>query len=136
MNNEAIFSRKLLLAFVAFAICTFALSIYLMSREDYGADRHGPSSYSTSALGYAGIADVLQQLGVPVVKSRRNPVGQAQNGVLIVAEPRLDLLPQLGIPILPDAPKTLLILPKWTGAGEGEKRSWIGQAFLVLTLYT
>jgi hypothetical protein len=69
MDNTPIFSGRLLLAFIGFAVCTFALSIYLMGRNDYGADRHGPSSYAVSALGYAGIAEVLRELGVPVAQS-------------------------------------------------------------------
>lgn len=127
-NNGAIFSGKLLLAVIGFALGAFALSLYLMGREDYGADRYGASTYSTSALGYAGIAQVLQQLGIPVIKSRRNPGTQAQGGVLIIAEPSMPLLPQLGVPVLPDAETTLLILPKWQGAGKGVKDGWIAQA--------
>ena len=132
MDSVPIFSRKLLLAFVAFAIGAFALSLYLMGREDYGADSIGPSSYSTSALGYAGIFEVLEQLGVPVRKSRRNPTVQAEGGVLIVAEPQLNLLPQIVVPVLPDAQKTLLILPKWVGVPQREKKSWISRAIRVL----
>jgi len=130
MTDAPIFSRKLLLAVIAFAVVAFLLSLYLMGREDYGADRNGPSSHSVSALGYAGIAEVLGQLGVPVIKSQRNPAIQAESGVLIVAEPQLNLLPQAGVPVLPDADKTLLILPKWRDAAsrKAEKRNWIGGA--------
>lgn len=128
-DRRQIFSGKLLLAFIAFAIAALALSLYLMGREDYGADTLGPSSYAISALGYAGIAEVLQKLGVPVVKSRRNPALQAEGGVLIVAEPQLNQLPQVVLPVLPDAEKILLVLPKWAGSARGgAKANWIGQA--------
>lgn len=130
--DAPLFSGKPLLAFLAFAICSFALSLYLMGRDDYGVDRYGPSSYSISALGYSGIGEVLQNLGVPVIKSRRNPQLQARDGVLIVAEPQLNRLPKAVVPVLPDAKKTLLILPKWQGRSRGEKRGWIDKAQLVL----
>jgi hypothetical protein len=135
MSDAPIFSRKLLLAFIGFAIGAFALSLWLMGREDYGADHFGPSSHSTSALGYAGIAEVLKDIGVPVIKSRRNPAVQAQSGVLIVAEPQMHLLPQAGTPVLPDAEKILLVLPKWRGERRNaEKRNWIGNATAVFSL--
>src|SRR5262245_45336789 len=103
MNNAPIFSGRLLAAFIGLALLAFALSIYLMGRNDYGADRQGPSSYAVSALGYAGIAEVLRELGVPVAKSRGNPAADAKGGLLIVAEPNMDLLPQMIVPILPAA---------------------------------
>ena len=135
MDSGPIFSRKLLLAFVGFAMAAFALSLYLMGRDEYGADTTGPSSYSTSALGYAGIAEVLKQVGVPVVKSRRGPALQAENGVLIVAEPQMNLLPQAVVPALPDAGKTLLILPKWLGIVDSDKPKWVKRVSPFLTAW-
>ena len=129
MDNTPIFSGRLLLAFIGFAVCTFALSIYLVGRNDYGADRHGPSSYAVSALGYAGIAEVLRELGVPVAKSRRNPAADAKGGVLVIAEPDVDLLPQMILPILPPAEKILLVLPKWGGDTDKENPRWIRRAY-------
>jgi hypothetical protein len=128
-DRRPVFSGKLLLAFVAFAIAAVGLSLYLIGREDYGADTLGPSSYSTSAIGYAGIAEVLQKIGMPVIKSRRNSAVQAEGGVLILAEPQLAQLPQVVLPVLPDAEKILLVLPKWAGIAKGAKKTtWIGEA--------
>jgi hypothetical protein len=132
-TDKPLFSRRLLLGFLGFAICSFALSLYLMGRSDHGADRYGPSSYSISALGYAGIGEVLQELGIPVAKSRRNPHIQAKNGVLIVAEPQLNRLPQSVVPVLPDAEKVLLVLPKWRALDRGERRGWIEKAERILS---
>jgi hypothetical protein len=132
-TDKPLFSRRLLLGFLGFAICSFALSLYLMGRSDHGADRYGPSSYSISALGYAGIGEVLQELGIPVAKSRRNPHIQARNGVLIVAEPQLNRLPQSVVPVLPDAEKVLLVLPKWRALDRGERRGWIEKAERILS---
>lgn len=129
MNSNPIFSHKLLLAFIGLAIGAFGLSLYLMGKEDPPGTRHGANSFSGSAIGYAGIAEVLQKVGVQVVKSRRNPVEQAEGGVLIVAEPQMELLPRLLTPVLPEAETMLLILPKWGGESKGEKRNWISRAF-------
>jgi hypothetical protein len=133
MNNNPIFAHKLLLAFIGLAIGAFVLSLYLMGKEDPAEARHGANSFSSSAIGYAGIAEVLQKFGMRVVKSRRNPAEQAEGGVLIVAEPRMELLPTLIVPILPEAETTLLILPKWGGESKGEKTNWISRAFPITT---
>jgi hypothetical protein len=125
MTDRPVFSGRLLVALVAAAIATFVLSLYLVSRDEYGADRYGPSSYSVSALGYAGIADLLQRLGIPVVKSRRESRSTLPDGVVIVAEPRISLLAQAAAPIPPLAEKVLLVLPKWTGQPGGERRGWV-----------
>lgn len=130
MTQASVFPRKLLFVFVAVAIGAFVLSLYLMSREDYGADQTGTSSYSASAIGYAGIAGLLSSLGIPVIKSNSQSVKKAQDGLLIIAEPQLSLLPQTTIPVLPSARKTLLILPKWSGTAGGERRNWIRRASL------
>jgi hypothetical protein len=133
MTDRPVFSGRLLIALAAAAIGTFVLSLYLMSRDDYGADRYGPSSYSLSALGYAGIADLLQRLGVPVVKSRRELRSTLPDGVVVVAEPRISLLAQAATPIPPLAKKVLLVLPKWTGHPGGERRGWIRRVAPKLT---
>jgi hypothetical protein len=128
MNDRPVFSPRLLIALVAAALGTLALSLYLMSRDDHGADTLGPSSYSVSALGYAGIADLLGRLGVPVVKSRRQWLSSSRpDGVVIVAEPRISLLEQPAAPISLLADKVLLVLPKWRGASAGERRGWVGR---------
>jgi hypothetical protein len=63
MSVEPIFSRRLLVGWVAGAIVVFALSLYLMgSGEMSGADSTGPGTFSRSAIGHAGIAEVLQRL--------------------------------------------------------------------------
>lgn len=128
MTQAPVFSLRLLLILVAAAIGAFLLSLYLMSRNDYGGDRTGPSSYSVSALGYAGIAELLKELNVPVIKSRHSSVSKVNDGVLIIAEPQLELLPKTIIPILPGAEKILLILPKWYGVPGGERQGWIRDA--------
>ncbi len=91
-----------------------------------------PSSYSRSAIGYAGIVDVLRQLGVPIVISRGNALARlGTGGVLVLAEPR----PGLGPPdlgrMIASAPALLLVLPKWRGVPSTRHPGWIADADLV-----
>src|SRR5438128_2171262 len=73
MNGEPVFSRRLLVGWIAGAVVIFAISLYLMGGgEVTGPDSTGASTFSRSAIGHAGIADVLARLGLPVVKSRYN----------------------------------------------------------------
>ncbi|WP_088343047.1 MULTISPECIES: hypothetical protein [Rhodomicrobium] len=124
-NGPPVFARRLLLGFIAAAIGTFVLSLYLMTREDHGVDRFGPSSYSSSAIGYAGIAAVLDTLGLSAVKSRSNSVKKAEDGLLVVAEPRITGVTETALPALMKAKKILLVLPKWSGIRDRSNGGWV-----------
>ena len=80
VNGELVFSRKLLIGWISGAVAIFAVSLYFMGGgEVAGPDSVGPSTFSRSAIGQAGIAEVLQQLGVTVVKSRANSLDKLSN---------------------------------------------------------
>ena len=67
MSNESIFSSRVLLGWIAGAAALFALSLYLMGGgETAGTDSVGPGTFSRSAIGHAGIAEVLTRLGISV----------------------------------------------------------------------
>jgi hypothetical protein len=129
MTNSSIFSGRLLLGWIVAAVLAFVVSLYFVGNNDQGAATVGPSTFSRSAIGYAGIADVLQRLDVPVVKSRYDSLGKlTPGGVLVIAEP----LPggkteELLRPLL-KADTILLVLPKWTGEPSRHKSGWIGEA--------
>ena len=84
------FSRRLLIGWAAGAIAVFAVSLFFLGAGDVrGPDPTGPSTYSRSAIGHAGIAEILQRLGLPVVKSSHNSLDKLSTGsVLVIAEPR------------------------------------------------
>ncbi len=130
--GDAIFSRRALVFWSAAAVAAFVAALYFMGAGD-AADMTGPTVASRSALGYAGIADILRQLDMEVVSSRdrSRSIARAKGaGVLIVAEPRLS--PQtmaVGRKLL-DADAVLLILPKWDGAPSKSHSGWIEQASL------
>jgi hypothetical protein len=127
--SEPVFSRRLLIGWIGAAIATFAVSLYFMGQPSQpgGADTVGPSTFSRSAIGHAGIADMLQRLGVTVVKSRYNSVDQlGKDGVLVIAEPRPTALSEPALRALLDARAILLVLPKWTGRASEKKPGWLG----------
>ncbi len=130
--GDAIFSRRALVLWSVAAVAAFVAALYFMGQGD-AADMTGPTVASRSALGYAGIADILRQLDMEVVSSRNRSrsIARAKGaGVLIVAEPRLS--PQtmaVGRKLL-DADAVLLILPKWDGAPSKSHSGWIEQASL------
>lgn len=133
MTQNSFFSPRLLLGWIVAAIITFAVSLYLMgSSGDLGADTTGPSSFSRSAIGYAGLAAVLQQLGIDVVKSREDSLDKlTSDGVLVIAEPRPSVKTERIVRTLLSADAILLVLPKWTGLPSRQKPEWLGAAQLL-----
>jgi hypothetical protein len=133
MSDASVFSRKLLLGWIAGAVVIFAASLYLMgAKEQEGPDPIGASTYSRSAIGHAGIFDVLQRLDIPVIKSASKSLDRlGKGGVLVLAEPRMNLQRDTGlrqddaIKELLKAGKVLLVLPKWTGLPSDQHPGWL-----------
>jgi hypothetical protein len=130
MSGEPIFSRRVLIGWTAGAITVFALSLYLMGTGGQsGQDSTGASTFSRSAIGHAGIAEVLQQLGLPVVKSQYDSLEKlSSGGVLVIAEPRPSRQSEETLRTLLKANTILLVLPKWTGEPGGQKSGWLREA--------
>jgi hypothetical protein len=95
------------------------------SKEYEGPESAGASTYSRSAIGHAGIFDVLQRLDIPVIKSLSNSMEKVgAGGVLVLAEPRAsfrqdDLISKL------KAERVLLVLPKWVGLPSDRHPGWV-----------
>ncbi|MBV8747945.1 MAG: hypothetical protein JO134_23190 [Xanthobacteraceae bacterium] len=125
----SLFSPRVLVTWVAVAALLFVAMILFMM---FGSpDRPtGPSAFSSSAIGYAGIADVMHRLGAPVVKSRAGSLAELdQHGVLIVAEPMRSISPQQLRSLL-TGNTVLLVLPKWIGQPSEKMPGWIDDATL------
>ena len=127
---KEVFSPRLLIGWIAAAVVVFAISLYLMGSGEVGApDSTGPSTFSRSAIGHAGIAEVLQRLGLPVVKSRYDSLAKlAPGSVLVIAEPRPGRQSEEAIRTLLKADTVLLVLPKRTGAPSEQTPGWIREA--------
>jgi hypothetical protein len=127
MSEAPVFSRKLLLGWIAGAVVIFAASLYLMgAKGQEGRDSTGPSTFSRSAIGHAGIFDVLQRLDIPVIKSSSNSLGRlGRGGVLVLAEPDASLRKDDAIGQLLKAEKVLFVLPKWMGLPSQQNPGWL-----------
>jgi hypothetical protein len=102
-------------------------SMYLMGgKEQEGPDNTGASTFSRSAIGHAGIFDVLQRLDIPVIKSSSNSLDRlGRGGVLVVAEPNAALRKDDAITQLLKAEKVLFVLPKWIGLPSERRPGWV-----------
>lgn len=129
------FSGRALVLLVACAVALFALSVLLHAYDDSPTATGGrarPGSYSTSAIGYAGLFETLHRLDYPVTRSVGHTLALVgMHGTLILAEPDLHRLGREETYSLMAAPRILLILPKWRGKTDPVRPAWISQADLM-----
>ncbi len=130
--NGNLFSPRMLALWLAIAAVLVVAALYFgVFGSRRAIDTVGPSSFSTSAIGHAGIADVLRRLGVDVVKSQSGSTSKVRgDGLLIVAEPSPFVQPQAFATLL-NAKRVLLVLPKWNGIPSRTHHGWIDKAIPV-----
>ncbi len=133
MNGSPVFSPRLLAVWIVAASVLLALSIYFMNRggEAPGSYDVGPTVFSRSAIGHAGIADLLGRLGIPVAKSRYGAMPQRGDNVLVLAEPRptpdlIDIMRGLLT-----APRAFLVLPKRSGNPSRKRPGWLADTYVL-----
>jgi len=133
MSPATVFSPKVMLGWIAAVAAAFALSIYLLAFGGGDTQRNavGPSAYSRSAIGYAGLAELLRQVGIPVVKARSGDIVSTGGKLLILAEPPLLTAQEQGRYSFGDADRVLVILPKWRGYRSSSHLGWISDAALL-----
>jgi hypothetical protein len=127
MNAAPAFAPRLLILWIAGAVIAFVIALYFIGGGELGGpDSFGPNTFSRSAIGHAGIAEVLSRIGVPVVKSRSNSLEKLGDGsVLVIAEPSQQA--EAAVRPLLKGPTILLVLPKWSGLPSLQNRGWVGQ---------
>jgi hypothetical protein len=127
VTGSTVFSPRVILGWIAAVAATFALSLYLMSLGDGEApDAVGPSSFSRSAIGYAGLAEFLQRLGMRVEKARGSDASTAgADSVLIVAEPSVAAKTAESKLIRPNVASAVVILPRRLGGRSESHAGWI-----------
>jgi hypothetical protein len=136
MSAPTVFSPRVILGWIAAVAATFALSIYLIAFGGGDTQRNafGPSAFSRSAIGYAGLAELIRRVGIPVVKRRSGDADSTGPGkLLIVAEPPLSTAEEQGRFAFGRADRVLIILPKWQGHRSMSHSGWIADAALVPT---
>jgi hypothetical protein len=132
MSAPSVFSPRLLLTFVALAAGLFALSIYLVAFGVRGErSATGPSTYSRSAIGYAGLAELLRRLGITVVQDREQNAGAIRpTDLVVVTEPPVSSAAEETRLVPVTARQAIVVLPKWQGFPDSKHSGWIGEAVL------
>lgn len=127
MTGNDAFSPRVLIGLAIGVACLFLLSLVLMTfgghTESDPPQTVAANSYSRSAIGQAGVAELLKKLHYPVQQSEYDSRAKAgSDGLLILAEPQIvgqsldDLL---------HASNVLLILPKRAGLPDKSNPRWI-----------
>lgn len=132
--SDGPFKSRTVAWMVGVAGVSFLLAMVLMIFADEFSSYHsaGTDSFSRSAIGHRAFVQLLRKLDVPVIISRHESGARAGgSAVLIVAEPqvfsaegeRAERLFDIWLP----ADDILLVLPKWAGAVDPDRREWLGR---------
>ena len=123
---------------IACASVLLAISLFLRAYGDtspYAVSARraaGPGTYSTSALGYAGFYRALARSGLPVGRSLGRTLAKVgSSGTLVLAEPDLGYMNGDDALRLLSVKRLLLVLPKWEGTPDEERREWVAEARLL-----
>lgn len=130
------FSKSAVALLIASAAVLFALGILLTAfGESSGAgsgNKAGPGTFSVSAVGHAGLYDVLKRLGRPVRRGMGESIWNSGSGAsLIMIEPDLGLIGRGQYQNLNSAKRMLLVLPKWHGVKSGTRPAWVERVYPV-----
>ena len=132
MSEGPTFAPRLVAAIAVCAAIAFAFSLLLQLRgtgEDMTVVQ--PSTYSHSAIGHAGLYEILRRLDFPVARGGHDAsAGLGRGGVMVLAEPDLDFSSIDNI-AFKSAPTILLVLPKRRGDPAADRTDWIGHAELL-----
>jgi hypothetical protein len=128
------FDRRTGRVLAATLAVSLAITLAVVLSEDgvLHGDLHGPSSYSTSAIGFGGLAELLRELGVAVVPSR-SVSGQraAESAPLVLLAPVPGFLLDGELEQMLDhaahrSAPTVVVLPKWWAEPDPGRRAWAG----------
>ena len=128
MNETSVFSPRILMIWVSALAAILALSLYLFA---YGigapeTQAVGPSAFSRSAIGYAGLAELVRRANIPVVRKRIGSVPEdSKSSLLIIAEPEVSAQTEANGFALGRAIDVLVILPKWQGERDERHQGWV-----------
>ena len=134
---ERAFSRTALGLIVGAVVASLVGAILLTVFLDDLTGRPSASAdgYSVSAIGHHGLAELLDELEVPVIVSRHGSAAKVKDGLLIVAEPVVppgDAQAAAALrALVTSAPRTLVVLPKWYGAPDPEQKRWLEDVALL-----
>ncbi|WP_158814378.1 DUF4350 domain-containing protein [Methylocapsa sp. S129] len=128
MSETSVFSPRILLIWVSALAAILALSLYLFAYGIGAPETQGvgPSAFSRSAIGYAGLAELLRRANIPVVKKRIGSVSDdSKSNLLIIAEPDVSAGAEANGFALGHSANVLVILPKWVGERDNKHQGWV-----------
>jgi hypothetical protein len=137
MAEASPFSRKSLGWLVGIACGSFLIALVLLvvTSDQMDTRSAAAAAFSRSAIGHAGLVEMLRKLKVPVVVSQHDSARKASGAALMVAEPRLGEGPTVEDTqlraleeMLQAAGASLLVLPKWRGVPQVMVPGWIASA--------
>lgn len=98
-----------------------------------GRPSTGADAYSRSALGHHGLVALLEDRGVPVLVSQSSSATKAAKGLLVLAEPALAVegSERRLAAMLGQAPRVLVVLPKWWGLESPTRPGWLDDVALL-----
>lgn len=124
--RQGAFSLQIMLGLVVVGVVSFAAFIVLSAFADdlRDPDENGEHAQSKSAIGFAGIVELLQQEG-RIVRMSRGPLSQGgQIDELAVMTPPLD--GEVDWERIYDAPSdVLIVLPKWRVFPDPANPQWV-----------
>jgi hypothetical protein len=133
--SEGPFSRRALVWLISISLASFLtwLVVGLIAPEPADVASAEADAYSRSAIGHRAFVELMRAQGVPVMVSRFDSGNRAgEQALLVLAEPRLESgskaaerkLQQM----LRAAQRSLVVLPKWRGREDPNRRGWLGRA--------
>jgi hypothetical protein len=129
MSDTRIVSPRVLVGWVGAAAAIFALSLYVMGLSGGPSAEVGASVFSRSAIGYLGFAELMQRLGLHVVKGPTAMREASEPATLLVVTGSVS---SIDTPekrqALAVASRALFIVPKWTGTRSENHAGWIDEA--------
>ena len=133
--RESPFSSRVVALLIA---CATALAAAAVLLHVYGKDsvsegkKFANNAYSVSAIGHAGFYDLLRRMDRPALRSAGSVrVAVGTHGTLIIAEPNPSSPAGTWRFRLMETPRLLFVLPKWSGAPDENRPSWISKAELL-----
>jgi hypothetical protein len=128
LSETSVFSPRILLIWTSALAAILALSLYLLA-FNIGAPETkavGPSAFSRSAIGYAGLAELLRRADIPVVKKRiGSATDDSKASLLIIAEPEVSAAYEANGFALGRSANVLVILPKWVAERDDHHQGWV-----------
>lgn len=129
------FTKRTTVWIVVTSVVSFATALVLaVFGPEIGPVRSAaPDSYSRSALGHHAFCEVLEELGIPVVRSRYDSGRRAgAHALLVLLEPALAHRDAAALRrMVRDSGRALVVLPKWEGAESYDQRGRIESARLL-----